>query len=129
MKRRRMMRPIFGAAACLWVMPQALADEALISDALAGQALFESMCQECHGAGGHGDGPATAEMYLKPRDFAVGVFKFDTDADWQRGTDADLANVIGNGAMAYGGSPLMPAWGLEPEEIAALVAYIRSLAT
>jgi mono/diheme cytochrome c family protein len=77
---------------------------------------------------GRGDGPAGHPTLLRPRDFALNAFKFDTDADWQRGTDADLANVIRNGPAAYGGSPLMPPWGhLSDDEVAGLVAYIRQL--
>ncbi len=98
-------------------------------DTAVGKALFETHCQSCHGASGDGKTPATRDMYLNPRSFVVTAFKFDTDADWQRGTDTDIANVIRQGAQAYGGSALMPAWGqvLSDEDIAMLVAYIRTL--
>jgi cytochrome c oxidase cbb3-type subunit 3 len=94
-----------------------------------GKALFKTHCQSCHGANGDGKGPATKAMYLNPRSFVVTAFKFDTDADWRRGTDTDIANVIKDGAEAFGGSELMPAWGqiLSDEEIGELVAYIRTL--
>lgn len=94
----------------------------------AGRALFEANCQECHGVNGDGNGPAAEAMYLKPRDFAMAAFKFDTDADWERGTDSDLANVIRKGPGAYGGSPLMPAWSeLSDDEVESLIEFIRSL--
>lgn len=97
-------------------------------DGEAGRVLFEANCQDCHGVKGDGNGPAAAEFYLKPRDFAMAAFKFDTDADWERGTDTDLANVIRHGPGVYGGSPLMPAWSdLNESEIKSLVAFIRSL--
>lgn len=97
-------------------------------EAEAGRALFEANCQQCHGPNGDGNGPAAQEMPLKPRDFAMAAFKFDTDADWERGTDADLANVIRNGSGAYGGSPLMPPWiDLSDNDVDSLIAYIRSL--
>ena len=101
------------------------------TDATAGQILFEQHCVSCHGASGDGKGPATQDMDRNPRSFVTAEFKFDTDADWQRGTDADIANVIRLGATAYGGSPLMPPWGqvLSDEDIVDLVAYIRSLET
>jgi mono/diheme cytochrome c family protein len=99
------------------------------SDARSGKALYEKNCVSCHGASGDGKGPATRDMDRNPRSFVTAEFKFDTDADWQRGSDADVANVISMGAQPYGGSPLMPAWGqaLSEEDIASLVAYIRSL--
>lgn len=97
-------------------------------DTEAGRVLFEANCQTCHGVNGDGNGPAAEEMVLKPRDFAMAAFKFDTDADWERGTDTDLANVIRNGPGVYGGSPLMPAWSdLNDDEIKSLIEFIRSL--
>ncbi|MBT4523032.1 MAG: cytochrome c [Halieaceae bacterium] len=66
---------------------------------------------------------------MNPRSFVVGDFKFDTDADWERGTKADIAAVIDKGANVFGGSSLMPGWGgtLSSSEIADLVTYIQSL--
>ncbi|HEY5646236.1 MAG TPA: cytochrome c [Pseudomonadales bacterium] len=93
-----------------------------------GKALFESYCQVCHGPEGKGDGPGVPEAMIRPRPFSASAFKFDTDADWETGTDADLANVIRNGTAAYGGSPLMPAWGsLADADVAELVNYVRIL--
>ena len=99
------------------------------ADTAAGKVLFEKNCLSCHGASGDGKGVATRDMDRNPRSFVTAEFKFDTDADWQPGTDADIANVIRMGAQAYGGSTLMPAWGqtLNGEDIANLVAYIRTL--
>jgi mono/diheme cytochrome c family protein len=105
----------------------AYAEEATASGAN-GKALFDLHCASCHGMQGHGDGVVSDGSLLRPRDFALDAFKFDTDADWERGTDTDLANVIRNSPSVYGGSPLMPPWAhLSDDEIAALVAYIREL--
>ena len=96
--------------------------------ATGGQTLYAQLCASCHGAQGRGDGVVFSELLLRPRDFALNAFKFDTDADWERGTDVDLANVIRNGPAAYGGSSLMPPWSsLSDDDVAALVAYIRTL--
>ena len=77
---------------------------------------------------GKGDGPAGAALNPKPRDFSVGDFKYDTDKDGKPGTDADLANIIKNGAGAYGGSPLMAPWGhLSDADIQNVIAYVHSL--
>jgi len=93
-----------------------------------GQTLYTQLCASCHGAQGRGDGVVSNAVLLRPRDFALNAFKFDTDADWERGSDVDLANVIKNGPAAYGGSPLMPPWStLSAEDIGALVAHIRVL--
>ena len=93
-----------------------------------GKRLYDELCVSCHGVEGRGDGVASHDVLLRPRDFRLGAFKFDTDADWQRGTDADLANVIRHSPRAYGGSPLMPPWAhLSDDEVASLVAYIRWL--
>jgi mono/diheme cytochrome c family protein len=100
----------------------------LATDVEEGKILFVTYCESCHGANGDGNGPAAAEFVLKPRDFALAAFKFDTDADWQRGTDHDLADVIKEGAADFGGSNLMPGWSqLSDNEIKQLIVYIRSL--
>ncbi|MCB1685791.1 MAG: cytochrome c [Pseudomonadales bacterium] len=93
-----------------------------------GRTLYENYCQICHGSEGKGDGAGVPETMIRPRPFSAAAFKFDTDADWEKGSDTDLANVIRNGTAAYGGSSLMPAWSnLQDEEVDELVAYIRRL--
>lgn len=111
-----------------WVLITVLSVNSSADDLEAGRTLFATYCQSCHGANGDGNGPAAAQFILKPRDFALAAFKFDTDADWQRGTDTDLANVIKEGAAVYGGSALMPMWSqLTDGEVDDLITYIRSL--
>jgi len=95
---------------------------------LRGRALYEQSCVLCHGAEGKGDGPAGLPALPMPRDFTVGAFKFDADADGRSGTDRDLFLVIRDGAAVYGGSPLMAGWGhLGEERVRALLEYVRSL--
>lgn len=97
-------------------------------DADAGKITYMTNCQSCHGDTGKGDGPVGAVLQPSPRDFSMGDFKFDTDDDGKSGTDADLANVIKKGGLAYGGSPLMAAWpALSDGDVDNLVAFIRSL--
>jgi cytochrome c553 len=134
-RRRNSTKP---SAACRLWMLLALSLAAIPAAAAAvaaapgvqtgGQVLYEQLCASCHGAQGEGDGTVANDVLLRPRSFALDAFKFDTDADWQRGTDADLGNVIRNGTAAYGGSALMPPWsGLSDDDISALVAHIRQL--
>ena len=101
-------------------------------DVEAGNAKFQALCVSCHGPTGKGDGPTgkalAAAGQPAPRDFTVGEFKFDTNKDGEIGTDADLADVIKNGAAPYGGNPLMaPNPTLSDADVANLIAFIRSL--
>ena len=106
----------------------ALPAPALAGDAAAGKTTFETNCASCHGTGGKGDGPVGLALDPKPRDFTVGEFKFDTDGDGGPGTDADLEAVITQGAMKFGGSPLMAPWPtLSEEQVTDVIAHIRSL--
>jgi len=113
----------FSAIAAL-VIPAA----ASAGDAAAGKVVFDTNCMTCHGPLGKGDGPLSAALNPKPRDLSTGEFKFDTNGDGTAGGDKDLENVIKQGAMAFGGSPLMAPWpALSDADVANLVAYIRTL--
>jgi len=97
-------------------------------DAAAGKGQFELNCSSCHGMTGKGDGPVAAALTPKPRDFGQGAFSFDTDGDGVKGSDADLKDVITNGAGAYGGSMMMAGWpNLSGAEVDNIIAYIRTL--
>ena len=97
-------------------------------NAAAGKTLYTQNCASCHGDAGKGDGPVGKSLNPPPRDYTKGEFKFDTDKDGKTGTDADLKNVIKNGAMKFGGSPLMAPWpAFTDAQLDDLIAYIRSL--
>ncbi len=120
---RRAWLKWMGVVALLFLAPGLPAQ-----DIEAGRQLFITWCATCHGPDGDGNGPAAGQLILKPRDFALAAFKFDTDADWEKGTDQDLANVIRQGTAVFGGASAMPAWGqFSDAEIASLIRYIRSL--
>ncbi len=96
--------------------PRALDDDELarIADdpaqAKAGHALFAVRCVSCHGAASEG-----------------GIGPNLTDRFWIHGGKlSDIALVITQGVPDKG----MPPWGplLKPEEVHALVAYVRSVA-
>lgn len=100
-------------------------------DALAkGKKIYEGIgaCVTCHGPAGKGDGAAAATLNPKPRNFAKGDFLYDTDKDGKKGTEADLMNIVTNGAVKYGGSPLMPPRpDIKGDDLKVLVTYVLSL--
>ena len=85
--------------------------------------IFESRCVACHGADGHGDGPAAANLKPRPRDFH--------NPKWQKSiSDATIARAIVAGGQAVGVSAEMaanPDLEDEPAVVAALVEHVRAL--
>lgn len=85
------------------------------------QHMFDTMCATCHGAAGHGDGPAAATLDPKPRNYS--------DPAWQASvTDDQIRQTIVQGGQAVGKSPMMPGQpqlAQEPEVLDALVKIIR----
>lgn len=64
--------------------------------------IFSSRCAACHGPEGEGNGPASAALNPKPRNFK--------DVAWQKSvTDQHIEKIIEGGGAAVGKSPLMPA--------------------
>ncbi len=97
-------------------------------DTDAGKTAYEVNCSSCHGMAGKGDGPISAALNPRPRDFSTGEFKLDANKSGSPGEDEDLRLVIKNGGMAYGGSALMAGWPtLSDEQIGQIIAYIRTL--
>jgi len=89
-----------------------------------GRAIFEAHCAVCHGPLGKGDGPGAKVVRQQILDF--------TDATAMRAaSDRFLFDIIKKGSSQFGRSNAMPAWGMQltDEEIRAVVAYIRSLAS
>lgn len=80
--------------------------------------LFQRQCVACHGKKGKGDGPAAAAMSPRPANLA------DPERLGEL-SDEELIDVLTNGKGA------MPSFGalLGPEEIRALVAYLRELSS
>jgi mono/diheme cytochrome c family protein len=103
-----------GSTDAVSITPQARADAADI---------FESRCVACHGAEGHGDGPAASNLNPKPIDFH--------NRDWQKSIDdATIARAIVEGGSAVGVSGEMaanPDLADQPAVVAALVVHVREL--
>ena len=104
----------------------AVAAEAKLTEAerAQGRFMFQTLCVTCHGEQGKGDGPGSAALDPKPRNFS--------DAAWQKSvTDAHIRNAITMGGAAVGKSPMMPAQPQlkgSPRVLDAIVDHVRSLA-
>ncbi len=100
-----------------------LCSPAFSADLAKGKALYEGLCQSCHGATGAGDGPVGAALppEMKPRDLKDGKMKFATD-------DAKFMEMLKKGGGAVGLNALMPAQSqLSDEEMKNVIAYVRAL--
>ncbi|MET0391162.1 MAG: c-type cytochrome [Polyangiales bacterium] len=84
--------------------------------------VFATRCAACHGQSGHGDGPASAALNPKPRNYS--------DAAWQKSvTDDQIKKAIVEGGQAVGKSPLMapnPDLANQPQVVEGLVKIVRS---
>ncbi|MFI5365392.1 MAG: c-type cytochrome [Candidatus Binatia bacterium] len=85
------------------------------------QQNYQSYCQKCHGEHGKGDGPGSAMLNPKPRDFA-------DCKNMEKRSDAELVKVISEGGDAVGMSADMQPWGgtLSDDEIHGMVTFVRS---
>jgi mono/diheme cytochrome c family protein len=97
------------------------------ADLPAGARIFADHCANCHGSDGKGGGTMIHFLATVRRaNLPIDLTSTSVMRAW---TDEQLAAVIANGGKAMGGSTLMPAYQdkLSAEQIANLVAYIRSL--
>lgn len=88
-----------------------------------GAGLFTANCVACHGRYGAGDGTAAVALRTRPRDLRSGPFYYVSVKEGGP-TDADLERTIRDGRTG-GEMPAAP-W-LTPDEVGALVAYVRDL--
>lgn len=95
------------------------------TDLAVGRRIFETVCHVCHGANGRPDptSPIVQTFNPPPADLSDPLFNSREPAlDWEL--------VVKHGGQALGLSPLMPpqAGALSDQEIASVVAYIKTLA-
>jgi caa(3)-type oxidase subunit IV len=83
-----------------------------------GKQIFGQQCIACHGADGHGDGPAAAALVPHPRNF-------HQDAGWKNGRA--LAQVFKTLTNGIPGSAMASFSTLSAEDRLALAHYVRSL--
>lgn len=88
-----------------------------------GKELYAFRCQVCHGEKGMGDGIAAEQMYPKPRDFSLALFKYKSSPGTKLPRDEDLFHTIKFGLPGTG----MPGWAslLSDEQIRSLVPVIK----
>ena len=97
---------------------------ALGYQATLGKAVNDNYCIRCHD-------PESTPYRVSNRDnLSPPPHEFSDGATYNRISDADLISVISHGGQALGKSPLTPPFGstLKPEEIKAVIAYIRAIA-
>ncbi len=85
-------------------------------DANAGAALYQTDCVPCHGAQGHGDGPASVALNPRPANLVkLSRVSADDFLYWKIGEGVD--------------GSAMPAWKgiLTDEQIWQVVAFVRTL--
>jgi len=89
----------------------------------AAEEIFATRCVTCHGPQGAGDGPGSAALDPKPRNFQ--------DPAWQESvTDDHIEQIVMYGGAAVGRSPTMPGnpdLMSQPEVVRALAAHVRGL--
>lgn len=103
--------------------------------AAAGPAMFKQYCAVCHGAGGKGDGPASAALKKRPADLTQLARKNNG-----KYPELEVINYItGRDTVAAHGSRDMPVWGqlfrsLEPHDngipdlrVKNLADYVKSV--
>jgi mono/diheme cytochrome c family protein len=88
------------------------------------QEIFSTRCTVCHGTSGKGDGPGSAALNPKPRNF--------TDPEWQKSVnDEYIEKIIQYGGIAVGKSPMMPGnpdLTAKPDVVKGIRETVRQLA-
>jgi len=95
---------------------------AAAGDVAAGKELYKVRCAQCHGEDGKANTTIAKALQPPPRDHTDGNYMNKLD-------EAHLAKVIKGGGPAVGKSAIMPPQpDLTDDQVANLIAYIRSLA-
>jgi mono/diheme cytochrome c family protein len=95
-----------------------------VTQAQSARLIYETHCAICHGPTGKGNGPGAKVTRQTIRDFSSPAAMREVD-------DRFLFEIIKKGSSQFGRSNAMPSWGMKltDEEIRAVVAFLRSLAS
>ena len=117
---RRVVKPAPLVLLVAWVVGSNVA----YSEGSIGMSIYKAKCAPCHGVEGKGNGPESALLHPKPRNFTSGTFKFRTTESGSIPADDDLVNTVKNGLPGTS----MPPWGrfLNVDSIRSVVDYVKS---
>ena len=86
-------------------------------DAARGEKVYKNLCSACHGRYGRGDGPAAAELVVRPADFTDSALLANR-------SDAELERRLRESARH---TPMATAAVLQEDAFRDAIAYIRTL--
>jgi mono/diheme cytochrome c family protein len=82
-----------------------------------GESVYRNLCSSCHGRYGRGDGPAAADLAVRPPDFTDAALLANR-------SDPEVEKRLRGGASH---APMAPASVLDAEAFRAAIAYVRTL--
>jgi len=102
---------------------QTFAGQTVSGDTLShGYEQYMLNCYACHGEEGDGNGPASAYLRPRPRDFRQGLFKFGGVFAGELPHTQDLVRLVKRGLT---GTAMLP-WDLPEANLAAAIEYIKT---
>jgi cytochrome c oxidase cbb3-type subunit I/II len=88
-----------------------------------GKEVFDRHCAGCHGPEGRGNGPAAPSLFIRPRNFTIGKYKYRSTPVGAMPLDGDLYRSIFRGLPGSS----MPSWKeLSDDQIWLLVDYVKT---
>ena len=85
-----------------------------------GRALYKANCVACHGDGGKGDGPGAGVLKPPPRDHTDSAYMSTL-------SDKEIGDIIRMGGATKGMAQMPSHPQINGDDLAALVAFVRSL--